>query len=113
MPSQSGRARECPEKTRASHARDLARAFLILLAGIEAALLVVSVLVDAELARLETHLILVAAASIAAALGLFMTWGDPGSRLRNAARALFALFVLVGGVFALLLWAAATAGEGS
>ena len=113
MPSQSGRAQECPEKPRASDARDLARAFLILLAGIEAVLLVVAVLVDAELARLGTHLILVATASTAAALGLFMTWGDPGSRLRNAAKTLFVLFVLVGGVFALLLWAAATASEGS
>ncbi len=91
----------------------MARAFLILLVGIEAALLAVGVLVDADITSLRTHLILVATASTAAALGLFMTWGDPGSHLRNAAKTLSVLVILMGGVVALLLWAATTASEGS
>src|SRR4051794_15469764 len=47
-----------------------------------------------------------------AALGLFMTRGDPGDPLRNAARTLAVLLALVGAFTALLLWAASTAGGG-
>jgi hypothetical protein len=113
MPRSRDRASPFPLKPGGSNAWELARAFLVLFAGIEAVLLVIAVLVDAKLKSLETHLILFAAASSVAALGLFMTWGDPGGRLRNAAKTLFVLFVLVGSVIALLLWAATTTSKGS
>jgi hypothetical protein len=80
---------------------------------IEAALLVVAALVGANVAKAEAILVLAAAASGATALGLFMTWGDPGSRTGNAAKALVVLFLLVGGATALLVWAGRTAGSGS
>jgi|tagenome__1003787_1003787.scaffolds.fasta_scaffold20889747_2 hypothetical protein len=99
--------------SRSSNARGLARAFLVLLASIEVALLIVAALVDADLESPRTHLVMVATSSAITSLGLFMTWGDAGSRTRNAVRTLLVLFVLVGGVVALLLWAAATASKGS
>ncbi len=100
-------------RTRGSNARELVRAFLILLAGAEATLLVIAALVAAKLTSLETQVMLFASASAMATLGLFMTWGDPGNRARNAAKSLFVLCVLVGSVIALLSWAAATASKGS
>jgi hypothetical protein len=48
-----------------------------------------------------------------AALGLFLTWGDGGSRVRNAAKSLLALLALIAGAVALLLWNATTAGKAS
>jgi uncharacterized oligopeptide transporter (OPT) family protein len=48
-------------------------------------------------------------AATLAALGLFMTWGDGGSRLRNAARTLAVLLALCSGVVLLLLWGTSTA----
>lgn len=92
---------------------EFVRAFLILFAGTEVLLLLFAVLLDANLENFETHLILLAAASGVAALGLFMTSGDPGGRIGNAAKTLLVLLVLVGGVLALLLWAASTASRGS
>jgi hypothetical protein len=96
-----------------SNAWGLTRAFLVLLTCVDVTLLIVAALVNADLTSLGTHLILVATSSAAASLGLFMTWGDAGSRTRNAAGTLLVLFVLVGGVVALLAWAAATASKGS
>jgi len=100
-------------KTRGPDTRELVQAFLVLLAGAEATLLVIAALASAKLTSPETLVTLFASASALATLGLFMTWGDPGNRTRNAAKSLFVLCVLVGGVVALLSWAAATASKGS
>jgi hypothetical protein len=93
VPSGSEQPPGTPPRPPRGGAGALARAFLVLSGCIEAALLVV--------------------ASGATALGLFMTWGDPGSRTGNAAKALVVLFLLVGGATALLVWAGRTAGSGS
>jgi protein-S-isoprenylcysteine O-methyltransferase Ste14 len=111
--SRSDQFRRIPARFARGGAGALARAFLVLSGCSGAALLVVAAIVGANLESPEAIVVLAAAASGAAALGLFMTWGDPGSRTGNAAKALSVLFLLVGGATALLVWAGRTAGSGS
>jgi hypothetical protein len=91
-----------------------ARDFLVLVAALEVALVPVAGWgVHAGVAGWPAALLgSLAGAGVLALLGLFMTWGDGGSRVRNAARSLFVLIALVAGVIALLVWGASTAGGG-
>lgn len=85
----------------------LIRDILILCGAIEVVLAPLAWLLGAR----ELHLLAgtTAAAATLALLGLFLTWGDEGSRVRNAARSLLVLCALLGLIAGLLLWSAHSA----
>jgi hypothetical protein len=93
--------------------RGLARDFLLLVAGLEVALLpIVMLVVHADIGWPDAMLVSLVGAAVLAAVGLSMTWGDRGSRVRNAARSLLVLIAFATGLIALLAWNASTAGGG-
>jgi len=93
--------------------RGIARDFSLLVAGLAVVLApIVWWVVHADVGWPDAVLGSLAGAAVLAALGLFMTWGDDGSRLRNAARSLLVLIAFAGGLIALLVWNASTVGGG-
>jgi hypothetical protein len=91
----------------------LAYAFLVLAAA--PALCLASLLIWLASPQIDAPRVAAIAAgggATLAALGLFMTWGDPGDPLRNAATTLAVLLGLTSAFIALFLWAAATPGGG-
>ncbi len=91
----------------------LARDHLTLTAGLALPLIPLwAWILDLDTTSVRAAAGLAASAATLAALGLFMTWGDEGNRLRNAAKTLAVLLALCLGVVLLLFWGASTAPPG-
>jgi hypothetical protein len=91
----------------------LAYAFLVLAAAL--ALCLASLLIwlaSPQIGAPRVAAIAAGGGAALAALGLFMTWGDAGDPLRNAATTLAVLLGLTSAFIALFLWAASTPGGG-
>ena len=97
-----------------ARALEFARDFLALLAGLQILLWPVALWeLDIDAASPWAAVLVTATAACLALLGLFLTWGDGGSSLDNAAKSLFVLLLLVAAFIAALVWAKNTAGEGT
>ena len=92
---------------------EFARDFLALQAGVQVLLWPVALWVLDMDASPRAAVLVTAVAACLALLGLFLTWGDGGSRLDNAVKSLFVLLLMVAAFVAVLVWAESTADEGT
>ena len=97
-----------------ARALEFARDFLALLAALQILLWPIALWVlDIDAASPWAAVLVTAAAACLALLGLFLTWGDGGSHLDNAAKSLFVLLLMIALFVAALAWAKSTAGQGT
>jgi hypothetical protein len=86
------------------------RDFLVLLVGNEFLVWGIAIWLTGASLGLRTCLLVSAIAAALSALGLFMTWDDPGPRVWNAAKTLLVLLTFVAVLVALIAWTAHASG---
>ena len=97
-----------------ARAFQFARDFLALVAGLQLLLWPIALWVlDIDAASPWAAVLVTATATCLALLGLFLTWGDGGSRIDNSAKSLFVLLLMIAAFVAALVWAKSTAGDGT
>jgi hypothetical protein len=87
------------------------RDFLVLLVGNGFLVCGIAIWLTGASFGLRTCLLVTAIASALSALGLFMTWDDPGARVWNAAKTLLVLLTFAAVLVALIAWTTHSGGQ--